>query len=134
MMGASLPFPGSGRLQAASSSPIIRPSRPLSRRRHVTAEISFLQGDVNCDGALDENDFRFLIGYAAALNDGTNADPCSNLNTQFPAATIAHPWGDVNCDDAVNALDALYVLAKTVGIALQQPQGVRRSTWPCHRD
>jgi len=88
-----------------------------------SGEPELLQGDVNCDGDVDEDDFAFLMEFAAGLNDGTQPDPCPDLNEALPAGTNGHPWGDVNCDGDVNALDALYVLAHKAGIELEQPQG-----------
>jgi Dockerin type I domain len=66
------------------------------------------QGDVNCDGVVDEGDVRFLIKFSAELNDGTTPGACPDVGVN--EAISGHKWGDVNCDGFVNALDALYVL------------------------
>jgi hypothetical protein len=69
------------------------------------------QGDVNCDGSVNETDFEFLLEFAAGLNDGTTPGACPDLGGAAVEVVGLHLWGDVNCDHLVNALDALYVLA-----------------------
>jgi hypothetical protein len=83
-----------------------------------TPSSNLIQGDVNCDGFVDQEDFQLLIEFAAGLNDGTQPDPCPDLGEASPAGAGDHAWGDVNCDGVVNALDALYVLAHTADIEL----------------
>ena len=78
-----------------------------------------IQGDVNCDGDVDEADFDFLLHFAADLNDGQTPGDCPNLGDFTVVAAIAvFPWGDVNCDSAVDAIDALFILAHTAGIEM----------------
>lgn len=75
-----------------------------------------VQGDLNCDGMVDEKDFVLSLAYAAELHDGGTPANCPDLGDAGP--TDGFTWGDVNCDFAVNALDSLFVLAYTVDIAL----------------
>jgi len=84
---------------------------------------ALIQGDVDCDGDVDTDDFTFLLQYFAGLNDGTQPDPCPNLGEAVPAsvASVASLWGDVDCVNGLNPLDALYVLAHTVDIELPHP-------------
>ncbi|MEO8458564.1 MAG: choice-of-anchor Q domain-containing protein, partial [Chloroflexota bacterium] len=72
------------------------------------------QGDVNCDGNVDEFDFGDLIGFAAGLNDGLEPEGCLNLTD--PESNSGFGWGDVNCDTHVDALDALFVLEYTADL------------------
>jgi hypothetical protein len=76
-----------------------------------------IQGDVNCDSVVDEDDFELLLSYAAELDDGVQPPPCIDLG----ATAFGFPWGDVNCDGNVNALDALFVLAYAAGVPLPTP-------------
>jgi CSLREA domain-containing protein len=69
------------------------------------------QGDVNCDNQVNQDDFFFLLQFAAEIIDGTTPGACPDLGSALPAGGIPDFWGDVNCDDAVNAVDALHVLA-----------------------
>jgi hypothetical protein len=79
------------------------------------------QGDVNCDGLVNEADVKFLLEFAAGLNDGTTPSPCLNLGS--PEKTSGFPWGDLNCDNSVNAVDALFALAFKAGILLTPVAG-----------
>jgi hypothetical protein len=78
---------------------------------------ALIQGDVNCDGVVDEDDFLLLLSYTAGLDDGVQPPPCINLGGSL-GITL---WGDVNCDGAVNALDALFVLAHIAGAPWPTP-------------
>jgi len=77
------------------------------------------QGDVNCDGTIDETDFTLLMLYAAGLIEGQQPAPCPDIGEPFGDAF----WGDVNCDGVVDILDALYVLAHIAGAPLPTPGG-----------
>lgn len=80
-----------------------------------------IQGDIDCDGDVDEDDFLFLLAFAAGLNDGTTPAGCLDLSD--PESNSGFPWGDVNCDGFVNALDALYVMAYLAGVPLEPVAG-----------
>ena len=109
----TIPFPTPTPSPTPSLSPTPSPS--------PTPGPQLTQGDINCDDAIDNDDFVFLMEYAAGLDDGTQSDPCPDLDEALPAGNGAHPWGDVNCDEDVNAVDALYVLAHKAGIELSHP-------------
>ena len=82
------------------------------------------QGNVNCDGFVNIDDFVLLLEYAAEVNDAdvTATGLCPDLND--PDSIAGFPWGDLNCDGLVNALDALYLLMHLSGAAdLPQGQG-----------
>lgn len=118
------PTPSPTPLPTPTPSPTPTATAPSSVTPTGTASANRIQGDFNCDGDVDQDDFDFLLDYAAGLNDGTQPDPCPDLSGAVPAAVIAAPlWGDVNCDASVNALDALFVLAHMAGIELNQPIG-----------
>ena len=76
---------------------------------------ALIQGDVNCDGDVNEEDFTFMMQYLAGLNDGTQPEPCPDLGEAVPAS-VAFLWGDVDCQNGLNVLDALHVLAYKAGI------------------
>lgn len=75
------------------------------------------QGDIDCDGDVDLDDFELLILYASGLWDGVSGlNGCPSVNQAEPITGF--PWGDVNCDGLVNALDVLFILAYQVDIDL----------------
>lgn len=74
-----------------------------------------IQGDVNCDGFVDDSDFDYLLKYGAGLNNGMTSG-CYSLGD--PNAPGGFAWGDLNCDGFVNAVDVLYLLAYRAGILL----------------
>jgi len=76
---------------------------------------ALIQGDVNCDGDVNEEDFTSMMQYLAGLNDGTQPDPCPDLGEAVPAS-VASLWGDVDCVNGLNPVDALRVLAHKAGI------------------
>ena len=61
------------------------------------------QGDVDCDGDVDEEDALKLIFF---FSDpiGFVEEDCA---TELGGGSDDFPWGDVNCDGVVNALDAI---------------------------
>jgi Tol biopolymer transport system component len=77
------PTPSPTASQTPSPTPTIAPTPTASPTATATpagtpgAELK--QGDVNCDGVVDEEDFSFMIQYLAGLNDGTQPDPCPDL-------------------------------------------------------
>jgi hypothetical protein len=76
---------------------------------------------VNCDGVVDDEDFRLLIQYAAGLFDGVTQGGCLDLGD--PEVNSGFAWGDVNCDGVVDAIDALYLVAYLAGIFLDPVAG-----------
>lgn len=82
---------------------------------------NLIQGDVDCNGVVELDDFELVIQFAASVWDGVTSGECPDLG--FPEQISGQPWGDVNCDDAVDALDALYVLAYVADAPLQTPGG-----------
>jgi len=80
-----------------------------------------IQGDVNCDGLVDEADFLLLAQYPAGLFDGNVFGPCPNFLDNI--AATGFPWADVNCDNAVNLTDALFLVAYLANIHLPQAVG-----------
>jgi hypothetical protein len=81
-----------------------------------TGSATHKQGDFNCDGAVNETDYDFLLLYVAGLNSGVTPGSCPNLGD--PEATSGFPWGDVNCDGHVDLIDVLYIVAFKAGISL----------------
>jgi CSLREA domain-containing protein len=73
----------------------------------TTTPTGHIQGDLNCDGFVDINDFDFLLEFPAGLNDGMTSG-CYTLGGQ---GIGPYAWGDLNCDGFVDGLDALFVLA-----------------------
>lgn len=84
----------------------------------VTEPPPTIQGDVDCDGDVDFDDFDFVITFVAGFHDGTGEPDCLNLGDEEDISGL--PWGDVNCNLAVNAADALSVLAYQGGLLLGQ--------------
>jgi CSLREA domain-containing protein len=77
------------------------------------------QGDLNCDGTVDMDDFDLMLRYAADFHAGITPGACPNIG--FPEPISGRGWGDVSCDDAENALDALYLIAHQADISLPLP-------------
>jgi hypothetical protein len=69
------------------------------------------QGDVDCDGDVDEEDFLFVLGYVAGVNDGKTPGTCPDVGGAAPAGVVSNKWGDFNCDNHVTAYDALQLIA-----------------------
>jgi len=67
-----------------------------------------VQGDVNCDGDIDDDDFTLLLEFIAELTGGQQSAPCPDVNEREPIT--GRGWGDVSCDDELTGLDALFVL------------------------
>jgi archaellum component FlaF (FlaF/FlaG flagellin family) len=80
-----------------------------------------IQGDVNCDGVVDIEDFVFLMEFLAGLNDGVTPGDCPDLGGAVPAGAVSDVWGDVDCNDALNTRDALLLLAATIELELLHP-------------
>jgi hypothetical protein len=99
------------------------PSNTPTASASPTPPAGHTQGDVNCDGSVDELDYSFELTYAAGLNNGDTPGACPNLNSVSVTIVAQFPWGDVNCDNHVNARDVLYLIAHTVGIQLPVPTG-----------
>ncbi|MEO8458063.1 MAG: hypothetical protein ABI559_09645 [Chloroflexota bacterium] len=76
-----------------------------------TPQAGLIQGDVDCSGIVDLQDFVRLIEFAAGVSDGVNSGDCPDIGGAIPAGATPDRWGDVNCDGTVDALDALAVLA-----------------------
>ncbi|MEO8457241.1 MAG: hypothetical protein ABI559_05455 [Chloroflexota bacterium] len=70
-----------------------------------------LQGDVNCDHAINTDDVVLILEYAAELNNGTTPGECPDIGGAVPAGGFTNVWGDVTCDSQVDAVDALHVIA-----------------------
>jgi hypothetical protein len=84
----------------------------------VTSGSGLTQGDIDCDGTIDDDDLSKLFRFVADLSSGDQPSPCPDIGD--PESTSGFPWGDLNCDNAVNAKDVLYLLAFRAGIALPQ--------------
>ncbi|MEO8457807.1 MAG: CSLREA domain-containing protein [Chloroflexota bacterium] len=77
-----------------------------------------VQGDVNCDDAIDVADFELIIEYVAGVNDGvTPGGACPDLGMASPAGpALVFQWGDIDCSGTVDAYDALFPLEHAAGI------------------
>ncbi len=84
-----------------------------------TPSDTLVQGDVNCDGDVDEDDMTLLLEYFAELTGGEQDAPCPDLNE--PEALSGDPWGDLNCDGDIDGLDALLVLLFEADLELPDP-------------
>jgi hypothetical protein len=105
--GAPSITPTSSATETGSPTPSATPlATPTS-----TFSGNLVQGDVNCSGVVDIEDFKLLIRFAAGLADGITPGACPDIGGALPAGGIPEKWGDVNCSGAVDALDALAVLA-----------------------
>jgi hypothetical protein len=87
----------------------------------ASAAPNLIQGDVNCDGQVDEDDFFLLIEFSAGLFDGETAGSCPDLEADEPMTGF--PWADVNCDGVVNVIDSLFVIAFLADVHLPQAIG-----------
>jgi hypothetical protein len=72
-----------------------------------------IQGDINCDGQVDENDALLAIMFASGVFNGVLPDCQHDLGEN--AGGGIGIWGDVNCDGVVDVLDALAILIHTSG-------------------
>ncbi|MEO8456545.1 MAG: hypothetical protein ABI559_01915 [Chloroflexota bacterium] len=113
--GTPTPVPSVTPTHTATPVPSVTPTHtPTSER---------IEGDVNCDGNVDDGDLFFLLEYAAGLNDGTTPGSCPDVGSASVAVGASYPWGDVNCDGGVDSVDALYVEAHEADIQLHVPAG-----------
>ena len=80
---------------------------------------TLVQGDVNCDGNIDEEDMTLLLEYFAELTGGEQDAPCPDLNE--PEALSGDPWGDLNCDGDIDGLDAILVILFMADLELPDP-------------
>jgi hypothetical protein len=88
---------------------------------HLDKVFALIQGDINCDGVVDLEDFRLLIEYAADLAGGQQSAPCPDVGE--PVEVTGFPWADVNCDGVVDGTDALFIIAGLVDILLPPSDG-----------
>ncbi len=72
-----------------------------------------LQGDVNCDKAVDAVDALFVLRHVAGLP--FTVPSCPDPGDVRPGLGFA--YGDVNCDGAVDAVDALRILRYAAGLS-----------------
>ena len=104
---------------SSPASPTPSPSPTPEGSPTHTSSPNRTQGDVNCNGEIDEQDELQILYYAADLDPG-NPPPCPDLNDETPSSGF--PWGDLNCDGNVDAIDALYLIAFRAGF-LDVPPG-----------
>jgi len=101
-----------------AATPTPTPTATASATPVETPSGDLVQGNINCVGGLNLDDFLLLLEFAALLNGGiTQGDDCPDLDDAVPAAGF--PWGDLNCDGNVDALDALILLAFQAGFELE---------------
>ena len=74
-----------------------------------------IQGDVDCDGDVDEADAIYLLEVESGAEGGEQPAPCPDVGEP----TGDYPWGDINCDGNVDALDALHLIAFRAGFELE---------------
>jgi CSLREA domain-containing protein len=79
----------------------------------------FIQGDVNCDGLVNEGDLILLLQFIAGLTDGQQQAPCPDINS----LVVHYPWGDANCDGALDGLDALFIALHAAALDTPDPVG-----------
>lgn len=79
------------------------------------------QGDVNCDGDVDEDDMSLLLEFIAELTGGQQSAPCPDVNEPEPQSGFG--WGDVNCDGTIDGLDALLIVLFIAAVELPDPAG-----------
>lgn len=92
----------------------------------ATPSAQRIEGDVNCDGHVNDTDALLLLEFAAGLNNGVAPGSCPDLGSTSIAADGVFPWGDVDCDHHVDAKDSLYVFAFEAGFRLSEPVGCTR--------
>lgn len=74
-----------------------------------------LQGDVNCDGAIDGQDSLLIAVFSSGLS--ADAPGCFDLGAGSPR------FGDLNCDGVVDARDLLGPLAYQADVPFPQGNG-----------
>jgi hypothetical protein len=77
------------------------------------------QGDLNCDGEINEDDLIFLLEFAAGVSDGGQPFPCPDLGE--PDGETDFAWGDLNCDGVIDGIDALFVVLFKAGLQTPDP-------------
>jgi hypothetical protein len=92
---------------------------PLSPTPTHTPTDILRQGDVDCDGQVNEPDFMLLLEFIAELTEGQQSAPCPDVNEPEPITGFG--WGDVNCDEAIDALDALFIALFKAGVETPEP-------------
>lgn len=75
----------------------------------VEWDFLLVQGDLNCDGDIDEDDMMLLLGDLADVVDGGQSAPCLDLDE--PEPVTGRGWGNVSCNDELDVIDALFILA-----------------------
>ena len=105
----------------ATPTPTPTPSPTATPTPSPTAGPELTQGDINCDGDVDEADFDFILHFGAGLNDGTT--PALAWTSATPSQTPAFPGATSTVTATSTPIDALYVLASTVEIDLPPVAG-----------
>jgi CSLREA domain-containing protein len=114
---APTPTPSPSPTPSPTRSPTLTPSATPASTATATATPTatpasgLTQGDVDCDGDIDEEDFLFVLGYVAGVNDGKTPGTCPDVGGAAPAGVVSNKWGDFNCDNHVTAYDALQLIA-----------------------
>jgi hypothetical protein len=78
-----------------------------------------VQGDINCDGEVDEADFTSLLRHIGSVIGGQQVPPCPDVGD----SVSGFEWGDVNCDGKIDAKDALEIALFKAGVQTPAPPG-----------
>jgi hypothetical protein len=80
-----------------------------------------VQGDVNCDGLVDELDMMLVLEFIADLTDGEQDAPCPDVNELEPLTNKG--WGNLNCDGFLDGRDPMLILLFMALLSQPDPIG-----------